>query len=179
MDLPVANIFRTWAPPAYDFSDAGFPDPEGDEALDARVRWAGAYVAEVTGRPIATMPVELEPIAEQAITLRVLQMLSSGTTKALNVASAPWLKSFTAGSYREDRFSPKELGGGDKDVLLKVNPLMELAQLLWLLMTDEKRDYWLEVFGGRVKPAGRFIDMGFGHLHGESMGAYDDMGLVE
>jgi hypothetical protein len=81
-----------------------------------------------------------------------------GSPAALNVQGKPWLKSFTAGSYSETRFSPAELSGangsGKADVIAKLHPWRELALALWLLATPAKREEWTAVFGGEPAPAG-------------------------
>jgi hypothetical protein len=181
MDAPTAAEVREWAPPQFAFASYGYPAPEGEapDTLEARTRWAWAYVLETTGRTPEDLTGNDQALAEQAVTLRVMQLALGSSATTFATLSKPWIKSFTAGSYSETRFSPSELGGNAKDVLTKVNPWLELASLLWLLMTDEKRDYWLEVFGGRVRPAGAFIPVDFSGEAAWSGEPYDETGVIE
>lgn len=161
--IPDGAGVRLLAPPAFDWASYGYPAPAaGDpEPLDARTQWAIAYVMSTAGRTITSIPAELVSVAEQAIVLRVMQDVAGGGQTALQTLfDAPWLKSFTAGSYSETRFSPAELAAARA-----VNPLPQLADLLWLLMTDAKRDEWLERVSGVRRPAGVFIEPRWGHGH--------------
>lgn len=158
MDDPTAEDIRAWAPPAYDFRAAGFPapvPPETADPLDVQVRWAIAYVVATTGRQLLTLDLadpQFPALAEQAITWRVVQQVAGGARSTLRATfGAPWLKQFTAGSYSETRFAPAELVSKTG-----VNDLPVLADLLWLLMTDEKRDEWMERVLGRIRPAAVF-----------------------
>lgn len=157
MDTPTAADIRAWAPPAYDFAAVGFPAPTPPDAdpLDVQVRWAVSYVVAMTGRQLLTLDLadpQFPALAEQAITWRVVQQVAGSSRSTLRATfGAPWLKSFTAGSYSETRFAPVELVSRTG-----VNDLPVLADLLWLLMTEEKRDEWLERLLGRVRPAATF-----------------------
>lgn len=161
MDRPTAAEVRAWAPPQFLWLTYGYPAPEGPDPdlLEKRVEWAAAQLRLETGRLLESIvdPDEVA-IAEQAIVLLTMQGAMGGSTAALAIAGAPWLKSFTAGSYSETRFSPSELTGTAKDVMGKINPWLPLARLLWLLATPEKREEWLELYGGVVAPAGGIFE---------------------
>lgn len=104
-------------------------------------------VMATTGRTLASMPVDLEPLARKAIVLSVVQTAQAMGGDALEVMAAPWLKSFTAGSYSETRFSPQEL------VAKGAVAAGPLGDLLWLLMTPEKREEFMERQAGTFAPA--------------------------
>ena len=112
----------------------------------------------ITGRTMATITSPEETaIAQKVIAALAMIEAMGGGEKAIAVLEAPWLKSFTAGSYSEQRFSPQELANA------KAAPYPPgLWALMWALMIDAKRDEWLERLGGQRRPAGVFIGMDWG-----------------
>lgn len=161
MDRPSAADVRAWAPPLFAWADYGFPapDPPTDpDALDVRVGWAVGTLYAVTGRTLESITLgEEEQIAQRVIAAFVMLEATGGSAAALAVLEQPWLKSFTAGSYSETRFSPSELAGSSGKTAPPYPPT--LWALLWALMTDEKRDEWNERLTGQVRPAAGFFDM--------------------
>lgn len=123
--------------------------------------WAAGTLFAVTGRTLASiLTAEEVSIAQKVlVTFTVMEAMGGGEA-ALAVLEAPWLKSFTAGSYQETRFSPSELAGGAKGPPYPA----ALWALLWSLMTDEKRDDWTERLGGARRPAGFYVQPTFGEL---------------
>lgn len=183
MDRPTAADVRAWSPPEFDWADAGYPAPSGSDpepvALEKRVSWAVSEIESITGRPFQTIlpppdgsnALNLVPIAEEATVLKVMLNAISGTAEALEVLSAPWLRSFTAGSYSETRFSAAEVEGIQGRGAERIGSLgpEPLATLLLLLMTDDKRADWIYLLTGKIKPALAFTGMDFdgaGHEHG-------------
>lgn len=164
MDRPTPTEIRAYAPPLFDWEAYGFPvpvPPATDDALDIRVEWAVGTLYAVTGRTMDSITVPEEvAIAQRVLAAFVMLEATGGSQAALQVLEQPWLKSFTAGSYSETRFSPSELAGGGKTEAPPYPPT--LWALLWALMTDEKRDEWTEKLTGRVRPAGAFFDMDWG-----------------
>jgi hypothetical protein len=162
MNQPTSAEIRGFAPPLFVWADFGFPAPSGSDPdpLDARVGWAVGTLFAVTGRTLASITtVEHVAIAQRVLTAFVLLEALGGGEAALSVMESPWLKSFTAGSYSETRFSPSELGLG------KAPPFPPaLWTLLWALMTDDMKDEWIFRLGGPRRPAGTFVepDWGFG-----------------
>lgn len=182
MDVPSGADLRAWAPPQLDWTAIGYPPvPAGDpDPLDKRAEWSAAEIETITGRPIASIvpPVDgstepnLVPVAEKAITLKTLLDVLSGTADALAVLGQPWLRSFTAGSYSETRFSPAEMGGisgRGVEHMASLGP-EPLATLLILLMTPEKLDEWRFLITGVAAPAGTFVEPDWGHGHGGRVG---------
>jgi hypothetical protein len=164
--VPTAADVRRVAPPNLDWTSLGYPAPaSGDpDPLEARVSWAAAEVAAITGRDLTTLTADEQLIAQRAITLKVLLDTLGGTKDALDVLGQPWLRSFSAGSYSETRFSAAEMSGtqgrgSEKIVSLGPEPL---ATLLWLLMSPEKQDEWRFLLTGVAAPASRFIAQDWG-----------------
>lgn len=150
MDPLTAADVRRLGPPAFDWTAAGYPPAASGEPdrLQDRVDEETAVVLTTAGRTLAGMPLELEPIARKAIVLSILTGAMEFGADALEVMAAPWLKSFTAGSYSETRFSPGELAAAKGQVAPGA-----LGRLLWLLMTDEKRQEFMERESGEYAPA--------------------------
>lgn len=149
-----AEALRAWAPPLFNWSLYGLgvadPDP-----LDVRASMAVGQLYAITGRTLAsiTSPEEVA-IAQKVLAALVVIEAMGGGEAALQVLEQPWLKSFSAGSYSETRFSPSELGA------TKSPPYPPgLWALLWALMTEEKRAEWLEMLTGVHRPAGGFVDI--------------------
>jgi hypothetical protein len=160
MDQPTAAEMRAWAPPAFDWAAYGFPGGLDPDPLDVRVGWAAGELYAVTGRTLAsiTLPEEVA-IAQKVLAVFTMTQATGGGPAALKVLEQPWLKSFTAGSYSETRFSPAELAGGNG----KSPPYPAgLWALLWALMTEDKKDEWRRELSGQVAPAGVFVEMDFG-----------------
>lgn len=161
MDTPTVTELRTWAPPAFAWATYGFPaDVDGDALLAVRVGWAAGTLYAVTGRTLASITtLEDVAIAQKVLAALVIMEALGGGPAALKVLEKPWLKSFSAGSYSETRFSPQELAGGSA----QAPPYPPaLWALLWALMTEEKRDEWLERLTGQRRPAGGFVEVDWG-----------------
>lgn len=163
MDQPVGTDIRAWGPPLFDWASYGFaaPTPPDPDPLDLRAMWAAGTLFAVTGRTLASITsVEQIAIAQKVLAVFAMMEATGGGQAALAVLEAPWLKSFTAGSYSETRFSPAELAGGSASAPPYPAPLWAL---LWALMTPEKQDEWLERLSGRRRPAGVFIEPDWDH----------------
>lgn len=166
MDAPTGEDIRNWAPPALDWDSLGlgedFPDP-----LDQRATWAAGRLYADTGRTLASITVVEEiGIAQQVLVAFAVMGAQAGSAAALSVAAKPWLKSFSAGSYSESRFSPQEMAGGGNG---STPPYpMPLWNLLWALMTPEKQDDWRTRLGLANAPAAflAFPHDGGGELFG-------------
>lgn len=164
MDRPTASDVRAQVPPQFNWTAAGYPTPvpPAADTLDVRVATAAATLALTIGRKLEAIVDEDEVvIARNAVALLVLYDAMGGSAASLQVASRPWLRSFTAGSYSETRFSPAEMAGNGKDldVIAKLHPWPALARALWLLATPAKRVEWQEVFLGLVAPAGGIFEV--------------------
>jgi hypothetical protein len=151
MDRPTAADVRAIVPAQFLWADYGYPAGDPDP-LAARVEYAAATLRLMVGRGLDTITDPDEAtVAKHAVALLVMYETIGGGDAALTVMAQPWLKSFTAGSYSETRFSPQELAGGNgktTDVLSKLHPWPALARDLWLLASPERRDEWTETLTG-------------------------------
>lgn len=120
----------------------GLPEPYDDDQLEVLVARASDYVADVTGRTFSTLPANLETTAEEAIQKRTEQLAIQSQPDSVETATDELIQSFTAGSYSETKRSLDE-----QHKAQLVNPWPALHDLLWRLMTDDKRDEWMEWFG--------------------------------
>jgi hypothetical protein len=145
-----------------DWSAYGFD--EFGEQLDTRALWATGQLYAITGRTMASITLAEEvAIAQQVLLAFTVIGAQGGSAAAIAVAEAPWLKSFTAGSYSETRFGPTELAGAKAGSAPYPEPIWSL---LWALMTPEKQDDWRVRLGMAAAPAGVFIGMDWGgHDH--------------
>ena len=138
---PTSSDVRGWS--KVDFADRGFEVPLmvapdlGPDPLDVVVVQAVAYVWAVTGRDFASMPVELLDLARQAVRMRVEQQVMEQQDDAVESAS-DGLSSFSAGNYSETRIDPTKRGS-----VKILNAWGALADVLWLLMTGERYEYWV------------------------------------
>lgn len=172
MDRPTSADVRAWVPPAFDWvamagyapaPAAGDPDP-----LDVRVKWAWAEEQEMTGRDFSQIEVDSndEALVQKLTALWVMYGAMGGGPAALRVMAQPWLRSFTAGSYSETRFSPSELDvtlrGATPDVIARLHPVAEIGRLLWLLATPTKQADWTSVLLNREAPIGGIVEENWG-----------------
>jgi hypothetical protein len=128
-----------------------YPPPDADELLEAQIAAYVPVMADLTGRAIgeipgAPVPDYLEPVALQALAL-VLERSTSTAKEAKREAGRLRLRSFSAGPYSETYFTP-----GDVAALKTLDPDQRVHALLWALATEEKRRYWLFIWGGPIEP---------------------------
>ena len=156
---PAAADVRMWAPPAFDWAAYGFPAGAAPDPLEVRVQWAVGQLYAITGRTLASITtIEDVAVAQKVLAAFVMMEVTGGGRAALAVLEQPWLKSFSAGSYSETRFSPAELAGGQS----KAPPYpLSLWWLLWALMTSEKRAEWRQLLTGQTPPAAAFVPVDF------------------
>lgn len=116
---------------------------------------AVAYVEQVTGRiPIEDVPDPLVPLAQFAVRMRAEQVSGQSTAEYVESASDDLVQSFSAGSYSETRRD----GSTAKGVMGLLNDWKALHDVLWLLLTDAKREEYLELVQGKVRPAFAVVD---------------------
>jgi hypothetical protein len=137
---PTVDDIRTWS--KVDFAGIDYavdsPDP-----LQILVDRAADYVADVTGRPLGSMPVEYVTTANEAIQLRVEQLaFKSQEDQVETVSDFDVIQSFGAGSYNESRRDMKEVAEAKL-----INPNPHLHDLLWRMTTADKKDEWWERWG--------------------------------
>lgn len=155
MIRPTAQDVRnlTPAPPnGTDYGALGFPVPiaPDPDPLQPLVDAAIQYVEQVTGRvPIESVPDNMAALAQMAIRMRTEQFLWLLSADFVESAADSEVVSFSAGSYSETRRSDR----GRKQGEWWINPWGALDELLWLLMTPEKKVEWDEKIKGIVAPA--------------------------
>ena len=148
MDVPTVAAVREWTPTTINYGNLGYgladPDPLADIAGQG-----AALFALITGRTYATIPAELEPLVRRAVAgLTYMQVVQSQPDYLETLADFDLIQSFSAGSYSETRRSAEDA--------LKARMLVPwgwLNDLLKLLLTPEKADYWDEQFSGEHAPA--------------------------
>lgn len=153
MILPTAAEVRSWS--RVDFAAQGFP-PATPDPLDEYMARAYGFLGELVGRgcdplpdTILEVPVRMEPLYRQALQ-RILEILVMNAAEDVvsTLADFQLLSSFSAGNYSETRRSLTEL----KDArMLVADP--GLNSLLWMLMTPEKRSFWMAWLTGENEPA--------------------------
>jgi hypothetical protein len=158
MDTPDAAAVRAVLA-AMNWEERGYPvpvDPDPD-LLQPAVDAANAYVAAVTGRPLdATMPDELAPLALQASALRTAQNVVQWDSDYIETANDDGIQSFTVGPYSETRFDRMKTFVKGSFV---VNPWKQLNDLLILLMTEDKLDYWFGLLTGIYAPGWQLVEV--------------------
>lgn len=163
MDRPDALQVRQWATgndglPTFDFARYGYgPPPAGQpDALDRVVAAAIAYVESMTCRVLdATLPANLEPLAQDAVLMRVEQVLvGRGNSKAIRDAlNNAAVKSMRAGVYSETRRDP-----ADARKAMLVNPWAELSDAILALATPECRARLLAELEGKPQPLAMVVE---------------------
>lgn len=144
MVAPTAVAIRGWS--KVNFDPLGY---EEDSDLERIVKRAGAVMQNVTGQTWEGMPELLEPLAEQVVQMLTEQIaMQSQEEIAETGADFALISSFSAGSYTETRRALSEFAYKNK--MLNSNPLIN--ELLMDLMTEEKREEWVELMTGVVRP---------------------------
>lgn len=154
MDRPTSETVRalTPAPPnGTDYAAFGFPPPPPEpDPLQPLVDASIQYLEQVTGRaPIETTPPELESLMNMAVRMRTEQFLHVTSADSVESAADSDVVSFSAGSYSETRRTER----GHREGEWWINPWGALDDLLWLLMTPEKRAEWEAKAKNIVEPA--------------------------
>lgn len=125
-----------------------YPRGNGDGDLSQLVAIAAPLVGSLTGREIAGIEGEEVPASMKEIALAVIGMKAEQLANSRgsfrerkgSVGSSN-LRGFRAGSYAEDYF-----GLGDAATAKKLDADPILAELLWALCTDAKKEEWLELW---------------------------------
>lgn len=159
---PTAAQILEWS--NVDFAALGYPDAP---SLGFVVDRANAALEQVSGQTWASMPANFVKLAEQAVQ-GLTEQLAYRSTEEYAETLSDWdlIQSFSAGGYSETRRSPDDMF---KARLLNAWPW--LSDLLWLMLSDDKRDYWLGFFGGS-QPAFEVTEVDWA----EEYGPYGDWG---
>lgn len=143
--MPAAEVtsteVRAWS--LLDFAAFGYttgsPDP-----LDLLVARATEYVLDATGYSVySDVPDRYALTWGEAVQRRTEQLVIKSQEDEIETAGDfDLIKSFGAGNYNEAR---RDMGDVEKGKV--VNPWPLLDDLLKRMMTDDKRDEWLELWG--------------------------------
>jgi hypothetical protein len=140
-----------------DYLATKFPDPTGTEELEEWIAAADGLVASLTGRAIGPespgeeVPKSLVALAKRVIVVKIEAMvtgLGGNFAERRASVSSGNLASFSAGAYAESYFGPEV---ASKAGMLDPNPM--IADMLWALATEEKREEWLLKWQGVEAPA--------------------------
>lgn len=109
---------------------------QDDTALTSRITQAVAYLEALTYRvPFDTaVPESLIALGAQAVQMRVEQLVSGGGAQTTRLDAAG-ITSYSVPGWSETRS-----GSGERSRTAVLNPWAELADLIWLLMTEEARE---------------------------------------
>lgn len=143
MDTPDVEAITTWSKVPFDTLDAPFSEDDLEVALARAI----GYVQFVTGRKLdSTMPDEFARLAEQATQMRVEQVVYQSQPDYSETGSDDQISTFSAGNYSETRRAPGERAKAEPGRIPPINSWPALNELLWMLCTDEKQDYWVAQF---------------------------------
>lgn len=133
-------------------------DPDAD-ALAPFVQVAEQLVSSFTGRDVDVgvgepVPAEMTAVAVLAVQLMTEQIVVSGggdVRASEAAAGGQRLRSISAGPWSESYFAPGELTLKNGVAVITGNMLLD--QVLWSLMTQDKRDEWFALATGVQPPA--------------------------
>lgn len=129
------------------FEDLGYSVDDG--TLQVLVDQAIGYIEWVSGRFLdENLPITLDVLATQAVRMRTEQIAFQSQPDYIETATDDAVASFSAGSYSETRRD--QTRRGEQKAL---NAWGALSELLWMLMTDDKWDYWTGFLSGVHGPA--------------------------
>jgi len=135
------------------FDEFGYPEDSPDP-LQYVVDQANAWLTIVTGRsytsgwtPPPIDPAILLPLMDQAVRMRTEQIVMQSQQDNVETAGDfDLIASFSAGSYSETRRDNMKTS-------TMINPWPALNNLLFLLLDDDHRDFWLWLMTGIQPPA--------------------------
>lgn len=140
----------------YPAADPYVPDAD---PLVPFVQVAEQLVSSITGRDVdvgagEAVPPEMTQVAVLAVQLMTEQVVVAGGGDAKQseaAAGGQRLRSISAGPWSESYFAPGELTLKNGVAVITGNMLLD--QVLWSLMTQEKRDEWFALATGVQPPA--------------------------
>jgi hypothetical protein len=136
----------------FDFPTAGYAD---EAALEPLVAAGGSLLTTITGLEWADITPAQEPLVLLAVRGMTEQLAMQSTPEYLEtLADFDLIQSFSAGPYSETRRSAE-----DAMKARKLNAWPWLSDLLWQLLTPDKRDEWLAYFEGENAPAFAVTEM--------------------
>lgn len=165
MDRPTGADLQEWS--KLDFAELEYSD---DAALDMLVEQACVYVEHVTGRGLSSPPVgsvggvklvempdDLVALAQQAVRMRTEQVALQAQPDYVETAADDLVSSFSAGAYSETRRDAPR-----KDAK-RMNSWAALQEILLLLCTPDRYDFWLAWMDGVHAPAFAVSEVAWGY----------------
>lgn len=147
MDIPTAAQIREWSDVDFDSLGNGFLSRGTN--LQRLINTQAQFLEWATGQTFAAMPTGFTSLAEQAM-IWLTENAAQQSTADISETMGDWalIQSFSAGPYSESRRSMDELR---KSGLIVGDP--RIHGLLWAMLTDDRRDAWLEWLTGVIAPA--------------------------
>lgn len=155
MDTPDVEAITTWSKVPFDSLDQPFSDDDLEVALARSI----GYIQFVTGRMLDdSMPAEFEALAQQATQMRVEQLAYQAQPDYTETGTDDQVANFSAGNYSETRRSPGDRAKAEPGRIPPINSWPALNELLWMLCTPDKQNYWQEQFAEGI-PAFEVTEM--------------------
>lgn len=132
---------RGWS--KLDFDGRGYPTG-GSDPLDIEIERAHAYLEDVTGQVTADIasPSVLATKWAEAVQYRTEQQVIWNSDDYAGDSNESAIDISVTG-YSQRRVGTKEQAPRDM-----INPWPKLNDLLWSLLTDDRREHWLAICGG-------------------------------
>lgn len=174
MDKPEASEYRLDT--RIDWASLGLPDPSPNPelVLQGEIDDAWAYVEMKTCRDLDALDESdsLGRLALRAVKLRTIQQAVQGTGGYLTGAINNLVKSFSVPGYSETKYDLQSLGS--KFQHSQINDWPVLADLLWVLMTQECKDKLVALFFNENPPASEVTEIDWFYPTGMNLpGRYD------
>ena len=160
MVAPTVDQILSWSKLDFDGLDEPFDSDDLVVVLDRSI----AYILVVTGQTLAAMPAQLEPIASEAIQMRVEQTALQAGSDYTSEASDDLISNFSAGNYSQTRRDLGQTSPSKGIPLINSNPALNMR--LWLLCTDDMREYWWSLMNGLSIPATETTEIDWGNYDG-------------
>lgn len=151
MTAPDVADIKAWS--RVDFVALGY---DTNAELEVLLDRAVAYVEDVTGRTLATLPSQFDRTMEEAIQRTVEQAAMRSQEENIEVsADFDTISNMSVSGYSEGRRNMDDI----RKARL-INPWPLLHDLLWRMATDDKRDEWDDYWaGGSERPAFAISEM--------------------
>lgn len=159
MQTPSGQEVRGWTPQTK-WATIGYGAGTLPDTLDFETKLAVQYIEWVIGRALdASMPNQLEAMAQKAVALRVVQQVyldDEDTVEGLGSGAS--VKNISVTGFSENYIVPGDASQSERKGLM-VNPHPELNRLLWALMTPERMRWWRGWLADGVIPQYGVVEM--------------------
>lgn len=145
MQPPTLTQIKLWSNVEFDQLDPAIEDDRLQVLIDRAVD----YISTTIGRTIdETIPLPFVTLVQDVIQMRVEQRAYQQQQEYTETGADDQVSSFSVTGYSENRYdggTRTSPGRGGKPGFPLINAWPALNSLLWRLMTDEARDYWIEL----------------------------------